>query len=58
MAYIAPNTTVQLLYNIPFDVQHENTMYFASIAEQNAYFEATDRNGHYLRIALELNNQS
>lgn len=58
MAYIVPNTTIQLLYNIPFDDTYDNSMYFATIAEQNAYFEDTDGNGHYLHIALELNNQS
>lgn len=50
MAYIVPNTTVQLLNNIPFDVNHENTMYFETLQEQDNYFSQN--------VALELNNQS
>lgn len=39
MAYIEPNTTVQFL-NVPFDPDYENTMYFGSLADQDAYMSS------------------
>lgn len=40
MAYIEPNTQIDLLSGIPFDPDYENTMYFASVADQNSYFDS------------------
>lgn len=37
MSYIAPNSIIQFLSDIPFDVDYENTMYFANGTEQNNY---------------------
>lgn len=37
MAYIEPNTTIKFLVGVPFDPTYENTMYFASAAEQEAW---------------------
>lgn len=44
MSYIAPNSTIYLFTRnntaeIPFDVNHENTIVFSSLAEQQTYFE-------------------
>lgn len=39
MSYVAPNSIIQFLSNIPFDIGYENTMYFADGTEQNSYME-------------------
>lgn len=44
MSYIVPNSTIYLFTRnntaeIPFDVNHENTIVFSSLAEQQTYFE-------------------
>lgn len=36
--YIAPNSRVILLNRVPIDIDHENTLYFASIGDQINYF--------------------
>lgn len=38
MAYIAPNSTLRLLHNVPLDPTYENTIYFASATAQASYF--------------------
>lgn len=38
MAYVAPNSTLRLLHNIPLDITYENTIYFVSASAQSAYF--------------------
>lgn len=38
MAYVAPNSTLRLLHNVPLDITYENTIYFASASAQSAYF--------------------
>lgn len=42
MTYIPPNSTVQLFKNIHIDPGYNDTLYFASPTEQNAYFETTE----------------
>ena len=37
MSYIIPNSIIQILSDIPFDVSYENTMYFDSANTQNTY---------------------
>ena len=52
MAYITPNSTLQLLYDVPITGGHE--IAFASVTEQNAYFarhvKTTAQGGKYSRI--------
>lgn len=36
--YIAPNTTIRLLKNVPLDNTYRNTIYFSSVANQTGYF--------------------
>ena len=38
MYYIEPNTTIEFLNNIDLDPTYENTLYFPSVAAQDAYF--------------------
>lgn len=47
---ISPTSTVELLQDIPFDVNYENTMYFSNRQEQDNYFAN--------KVALTLNNYS
>ena len=49
MAYIQPDTTVQFL-NVPFDPEYENTMYWDTLAAQNAWMET--------RVILTIGNNS
>lgn len=37
MSYIAPNSTIQFLSDIPFDINYENTVYFDNISQQEAW---------------------
>lgn len=36
--YIEPNTNIRLLRNVPLDTTYDHTLYFASAADQSAYF--------------------
>lgn len=38
--YIAPNTTIRLLNNVPLDNTYRNTIYFVNEADQTAYFQS------------------
>lgn len=38
--YIAPNTTIKLYSGIPLDNTYNHTLYFDTLANQNAYFHA------------------
>lgn len=38
MAYIAPNTEIRFLSNVPLNKDYENTIYFTSAASQASYF--------------------
>lgn len=38
MAYIAPNSTVHILKNVPLDASYTNTLYFAGTSTQYNYF--------------------
>lgn len=49
MAYIEPNTTVQFL-NVPFDPDYENTMYWATLEEQELWMQG--------KILLAINRNS
>lgn len=40
MAYIAPNSTIKFLKNVPLDNSYEHTIYFASLADQTRYFSS------------------
>lgn len=41
MAYIAPNSTIKLLRNVPLEKDYINTLYFASASAQATYFNST-----------------
>lgn len=41
MSYIAPNSTIKLLANIPLDNSYTNTLWFDSLADQESYFHGT-----------------
>lgn len=41
MSYIAPNSTVKLYANVPLDNSYTNTLWFDSLADQEAYFHGT-----------------
>lgn len=51
MAYITPNSTIQLMRAVPLTRDYKNTFYFASVLEQEAYFS------NYTTSALTFNNQ-
>lgn len=36
--YIAPNTTIRMLKDVPLDNTYRNTIYFAYVADQTSYF--------------------
>ena len=36
--YIAPNTTIRMLKDVPLDNTYRNTIYFAYVANQTSYF--------------------
>ena len=48
--YIAPNTNIYILHNIPLDNTYRNTLYFDSVAKQFGYFGS--------KTKYTLNNQS
>ena len=38
--YIEPNSNITIYHNVPLDNTYNHTLYFSSLAEQNAYFHA------------------
>ena len=38
--YIAPNTTIKLLHNVPLDPSYDHTIYFGSKGDQSSYFSS------------------
>lgn len=36
--YIAPNTTIRVLHNVPLDNTYNQTIYFSSVSAQSSYF--------------------
>lgn len=52
--YIAPNTTIRMLSNVPLDNTYRNTIYFSYAADQTAYFSGktkyTFANQSYQRV--------
>lgn len=52
--YIAPNTTIRLLKDVPLDNTYRNTIYFTTAANQTAYFQSktkyTFANQSYQRV--------
>ena len=40
MTYIAPDTNIQFFRNVNIDPDHENSIYFATTAQKDAYFDA------------------
>ena len=41
MAYIAPNSTIKILKNVPLEKDYINTLYFANATAQLTYFNST-----------------
>lgn len=39
MAYIEPNSTVQLMTNVPLDNSYRDTFWFSSLQNQSSYFD-------------------
>lgn len=50
MFYIEPNTRIEFLRGVPLDPGYENTLYFDTLADQDAYF--------YDKLALAINRAS
>lgn len=50
MFYIEPNTRIEFLRGVPLDPGYENTLYFDTLADQDAYF--------YGKLALAINRAS
>ena len=52
--YIAPNTTIRMLKDVPLDNTYRNTIYFTTAAIQSAYFQGktkyTFANQSYQRV--------
>lgn len=52
--YIAPNTTIRMLNNVPLDNTYRNTIYFAYVSDQTAYFSGKSKytfaNQSYQRV--------
>lgn len=42
--YIQPNTTIKIYSGVPLDNTYKHTLYFSTVANQNAYFHATPSN--------------
>ena len=38
--YIEPNSNIKIYHNVPLDDTYKHTLYFSSLASQNAYFHA------------------
>ena len=38
--YIEPNSNIKIYHNVPLDDTYKHTLYFSSLAAQNAYFHA------------------
>lgn len=49
MAYVAPSGKIELMKNVPLTPDYENTLWFANVSAQNAYFSA--------KVSLTFNNQ-
>lgn len=43
MAYIAPNSTIKLLVDVPLDPNYSDTLWFASLSDQLTYFNGKVR---------------
>ena len=41
MSYIAPNSTIKILRNVPLEKDYINTLYFANATAQQTYFNST-----------------
>ena len=39
MAYIAPNTNIRILHNVPLEPDYVNTIYFETLAAQTTFFQ-------------------
>lgn len=50
MFYIEPNTRIEFLRGVPLDPGYENTLYFDTLADQDAYF--------YGKLAVAIDNNS
>lgn len=52
--YIAPNTTIKMLKDVPLDNTYRNTIYFTTAANQSAYFQGKSKhtfaNQSYQRV--------
>lgn len=52
--YIAPNTTIRMLKDVPLDNTYRNTIYFTTVANQTSYFQGktkyTFANQNYQRV--------
>ena len=48
MAYIAPNSTIEFFGDLGIDSSYENTFYFASVADKDAYFTSLVKVGQPL----------
>lgn len=52
--YIAPNTTIRLLKNVPLDNTYRNTIYFTTVSNQTDYFSSLTKitfpNQSYQRV--------
>lgn len=47
MAYIAPDTTIKILKNVPLDPTYDHTIYFANANDQYAYFASKVKGTNY-----------
>ena len=49
MSYIAPNTTVTLVKGVPISNDYQHTLYFASAANQQTYFQGLTKKNYTAR---------
>ena len=57
MAYIPPNSTVEIFGDLGLSPTHEDTLYFASTSAKDSYFSALAKLGTYSNLSYSRRNR-
>lgn len=57
MAYIPPNSTVEIFGDLGLSPTHDDTLYFASTSAKDSYFSALNKLGTYSNISYSRRNR-
>lgn len=57
MAYIPPNSTVEIFGDLGLTPTHDDTLYFASTADKDSYFSALTKLGTYSNLSYSRRNR-